>query len=80
MTTPCATCRHDVLHLDALNRVIEELRAAAHAHRGLRVILIRHVKARRKAKQRYKDHLREHGIAISAFAAHLTEHAEGRLT
>jgi hypothetical protein len=78
VTTPCATCRHDVLHLVALTRAIDTLRIGARTHHGLRLELIRNVKARRAAKQRYADHLAEHRAAIRDLAAHLMDHAEGR--
>lgn len=79
MTGPCPTCRHAVVHIERLRQEIEALRPQSRIHRGLRVELVRYVKARRAAKDRHKRHKRdEHRAAIRTLAVHLSEHAERR--
>jgi hypothetical protein len=59
---PCATCRHEVLHIAEVDRVLNRFtRRAAHQPR-IRRQLETYREARRAAKARHDAHLaRDHG-------------------
>lgn len=78
MSAPCPTCRLEVEHIVKLEHAIKRLRVLQREHHGLRLNLIRDVKARRKAKKRRDENRCEHRTAIRDLAVHLPEHAEGR--
>jgi hypothetical protein len=78
VTGPCPTCRIEVEHIIKLEHAIKRLRVLQRVHRGLRLNLVRDVKARRKAKERHAENRCEHRQHIRALAEHLPTHAERR--